>query len=844
MDARPLLGDGLGQSGASSSDPPAGASAVADGESGAGGDASVAENAVAAARAQREAAKLSRRRARAMFDIEDHFSLRSVLFRHEGKVVVNGVRHQLIFDVASYREGGSGGGSNGKGGAAHVTIQVKRASLYGGSVMLLKFLYMYIVSVLLGVAVAFCVLVLLQYMIGVLLVGVRDVKDDEERTATLLTLLALPSIVSALSMLLTLCIGFISDLWNDFEYLNTFSLVPARVRDWFTTISVFLVPLLTFAGSFAAGAEDPFTNMQLAALLCGLVLFALCVLYTLFLELYCCIKIVQACDAKARRSTRAALYRLLLHRLKDRFALSYYPSEDPDWSPGALEEGVDETVLMQAQLQGRLGGLATVLYNEVSPRRVWTLENVLKPRPILSKKEGSVLFLCCLTRSRFKGSLARETLTSSFVCVVLTAASLWSVLAGYLVYQVYVPPWAAALLGLAGAAAAALFVRATYLRMAKFKRAAKADLRRKQHMRRRLAALARERGDSTWSGWSDAEHRHHYGHQGGDANLASLMGSDSAAATVTSATLDSGSFFADPEALIGLGENLEDEALAAVSARHGSEGSRQQRQRSAVAREPRTPSVLNVGVLNRAMTAKERRYVYAEPKVLTALFLLALYVACFFVLPLYGFLWLNVAGYGWFFILCAVATFVRFLFNVPSLIEQFGPAAVQTLELPLLDFFAANRDGIPARDGAAAGADPAAAVEPLAAALHALEAAMGGAKTPPRASAGANANANADAIASTTVSSGSSANQEAQAAPTLGRRNSTLGDLTSPARQQRAATISSGGRRIYLLLTRMTKPTTSSIWLAILAIAAGILTVLIAVSANMVSLFSHSLSRS
>ena len=37
-----------------------------------------------------------------------------------------------------------------------------RASLYGGSVMLLKLLYMYIVSVLLGVAVAFCVLRVLR----------------------------------------------------------------------------------------------------------------------------------------------------------------------------------------------------------------------------------------------------------------------------------------------------------------------------------------------------------------------------------------------------------------------------------------------------------------------------------------------------------------------------------------------------------------------------------------------------------------------------------------------------------------------------------------------------------
>jgi len=376
-------------------------------------------------RRQSSSARLSPR-----FDVMDHFSLRSSVFRHEDKVIINGVRHQLIFDM----EEDSGDRKSGK-----AVLNVKRASIYGGWVFFLKFLYVYIVVFLTGAAVVFCVLVCVQFGLGVFLVGIRSRNEPSERIATLLTLLGTPAIISTLSMLITLCFGFLNDVWNDFEFFHTMSFWSPIVRDWIILFAVVFFPLGTFSVSFLSSSASPQSDGLLAGLVCTLGLFLLVVLYTFAIEAYSCVKIIQNCVPEAGSSMSAAFCELIRFRLRQILRISYRPSSDAELDTDVVN--LDEGRLIEEV--GRRKPLSQVtkwFFNPISPRKRWELDAVLKPRPILSRSEfSSILFFCCLSRSRFSGSVSSTVVHSSFICVVITSFLIWFLFLSWLVYSEFIP---------------------------------------------------------------------------------------------------------------------------------------------------------------------------------------------------------------------------------------------------------------------------------------------------------------------------------------------------------------------------------------------------------------------
>ncbi|GBG33299.1 Hypothetical Protein FCC1311_034351 [Hondaea fermentalgiana] len=98
----------------------------------------------------------------------------------------------------------------------------------------------------------------------------------------------------------------------------------------------------------------------------------------------------------------------------------------------------------------------------------------------------------------------------------------------------------------------------------------------------------------------------------------------------------------------------------------------------------------------RMKAMRESRFVYAEPKIWVAILLVIFTFAIFVGIPMYGFSQLGVGGYAAFFAVACCLSIQRFVFNVPSLVENFGPKAVNSLELPLFDFIEENEDQVDA----------------------------------------------------------------------------------------------------------------------------------------------------
>ncbi|CAK9012941.1 Lipase_3 domain-containing protein [Durusdinium trenchii] len=659
------------------------------------------------------------------FDFIDHFTLRSQVFRHRDKVAISGIRNQLIFSMAEEeeqtweeaREQSNMDSPRNK----RILVSVKRASMYGGWVFLLKFLYIYVVLFLVGCALVFCILIPIHYGLGVFLVGIRQANEMEERVATFLTLLAWPALTESLSILTTLVFGFLGDVWSNFEFFHTMTLVNNIVRDWTIITCVLLGPLLTFALSFMAQSESPITNALLSALVGSLLLFAMVMLYTIWLEVYSCLKIVQSCVPEAT-SMRSALFHLVKLRLRRRFALTYYPGLDPTFSE---QEGSDYNDAVVAHMSRRkLTGLRKRLFNPINPQQRWTLDNVLKPRPILSIRDFSVLFLCCLSRRRFEGSVQRQAITSSFVCVVISSFSVWLVVLGYLIYSVFIPTPLVVVGSVVTFGVLLVWIRRNVLWMQEFKRG------------------------SLSSSLDDAAQ----GNNAGDP-LQAASASATAVEPDQHGTLERG---IDGEGLqVGDAEEHEvDNAYVPVEL-------------------PATPEHLDMDAYGQFKASREAQFYIAEPKLWASVLLLFATAVVFMGLPLYGFATLGVTGYGNFFVFSCVLAMLRFVFNVHNLIETFGPRAMETLELPLFDFLQANAEEAEG-DAAAIGAG----------------AGLGGSVP------------------------------------------FQLSQMASPLRQRRAATISNGGRRVYLLLTRMTVSRVRSFFVGAFALAILMVIVLVGFSVD------------
>mmetsp|Transcript_33730 Transcript_33730/g.54122 ORF Transcript_33730/g.54122 Transcript_33730/m.54122 type:complete len:1070 (-) Transcript_33730:936-4145(-) len=433
---------------------------------------------------------LVRRIARTKFDILDHFTLRSSLYRYQDKIVLEGGSQQLIFWVGEEEQENL---STHEKKSERVLISVRLAKVYGGWVYVLRFIYMYVVLFLAGVAVVFCILVFVHFGLGVFLVGIRSVNGIEERVATLLTVLAVPTFVQFLSILVTLIIGFLDDVWNDFEFFNTMTMLNSMVRDWIVLLGIILVPLATFSISFIVAADSPVTNMMLSSLICTGGLFALVCVYTIWLEVYSCVKIIQTCIPQAA-TLRDALSCLIRLRVHERFALTFRPGVDSDEEVFTLDE-VDDLGMRP------LGFFCSLFYRPVRLRRLWSLESVLKPRPILSRKGGSVLFFCCLSGSRFRGSLSRSSLRSSFICTVITGFLIWLVFLGYLIYSTFITPLLVVLLGGGSFILLIVWVYRAFLGVEAFKRETV-----KMHANRREQRRVSEVGNNPFSSFTNPFH--------------------------------------------------------------------------------------------------------------------------------------------------------------------------------------------------------------------------------------------------------------------------------------------------------------------------------------------------
>jgi len=76
------------------------------------------------------------------FDIRDHFTLRSSIFRFRNRVVMDGVRHQMIFTVDDDEPPRT----------TPLNISVRRATRYGGAITLIKFALLYVLFFMSGVS--------------------------------------------------------------------------------------------------------------------------------------------------------------------------------------------------------------------------------------------------------------------------------------------------------------------------------------------------------------------------------------------------------------------------------------------------------------------------------------------------------------------------------------------------------------------------------------------------------------------------------------------------------------------------------------------------------------------
>jgi len=236
----------------------------------------------------------------------------------------------------------------------------------------------------------------------------------DERIAAYATILSLPTFLDFFAFILTIGTGALSDAWSGYEYFDTFTLLSSFARDWVRLALNFFIPVLVLSVGMMTGQESPVALFLISSLICNSVLFLFYIFYTVWLETYSCLKIIQSCHRDVR-GIWMSLYKLCKVRLQLAFALT-------------------------SKQNGSIGKDRSCLYRNLErPRRIWNLENVLRPKPIYTNISGSMLFLCCMLQSRFRGSIPKAIFDHSMVCSVLTALFVWLLVVGYLTYLTVVP---------------------------------------------------------------------------------------------------------------------------------------------------------------------------------------------------------------------------------------------------------------------------------------------------------------------------------------------------------------------------------------------------------------------
>ena len=279
-------------------------------------------------------------------------------------------------------------------------------------------IYSYIAFVLCGFCFAFALILMLQYTLGVFLgrsllwkartlnrccrpcyeyfekrfnhapAGVTATKEDgkgdaHERTAAVLTLLALPVILQTLALLINLFTGFLRDGWNDYDFLSTITFVPRLLKEWITTAGAILIPLLVCVCSLLSKAPNPWENTLLAAFWCTLGFYTLYAILVFALQISACFDLISLTGESPKWKL---LFRIISLRIVTMFSVvKVVPAND---EVPTLEESVPRWL--------RWGFVPT---NE----RVYDYETFGKVTPHATEDGYSLLYLCCLVNRRMKG---------------------------------------------------------------------------------------------------------------------------------------------------------------------------------------------------------------------------------------------------------------------------------------------------------------------------------------------------------------------------------------------------------------------------------------------------------
>ena len=406
-------------------------------------------------------------------EMRDHFSLRSALFRHQDKIVMDSFRHQFIFAL----EEAPGGNTHNPNTDRSIVVSVERAARWGTKVAFAQFMYLYIVVFLFGAATIFCLLLFLQFALGIFLTGISKTNPSPERIATVFTLFALPVFLDFMAMLMTLLLGFLSDISNDFEFYDTIEILSNRQRDWVRVTCAVFIPIAALALSFFFGAPSPVQNFLMTAMAGNLFLFAIYLFYTFALEAISCMKIVRVIEGTS--ALYDTIVRLATLQYSARFALIHKS---------------------QAQVKP-LGKWQRLLYRPVTPvRRTWEIENVLRPRPVYTQKRG-IFFLCYMHLSKIRGAIPKMDFVGSLLCIGAVSFLVWLLIAGILVFYEFVPPGIDALLS---AILAVVFL--AYL---------------VTHYKNYIEYVKEDRKFSSQTTWTDWQEEHFLGRRPSNINAAS-----------------------------------------------------------------------------------------------------------------------------------------------------------------------------------------------------------------------------------------------------------------------------------------------------------------------------------
>eukprot|EP00512_Aurantiochytrium_limacinum_P000202 CAMPEP_0171487548 /NCGR_PEP_ID=MMETSP0958-20121227/1710_1 /TAXON_ID=87120 /ORGANISM="Aurantiochytrium limacinum, Strain ATCCMYA-1381" /LENGTH=954 /DNA_ID=CAMNT_0012020557 /DNA_START=41 /DNA_END=2905 /DNA_ORIENTATION=- len=600
------------------------------------------------------------------------------------------------------------------------------------------------------------------------------------------------------------------------------TLVSSTVRDWFILTLILFIPLGTFAVSFLLRDPAPITNALLAALWSSLILFALTTLYTIWIEVYSCLKIMQTCVPRAH-TLWWAFYQLIRHRFRTRFAFTYWPGLDP-----ALEgHDLDEETVIKHLTKQELSPVARCFYEQVKPRRLWNVDKVLKPRPILSAKHSLYFFYAVFhALARFRGSIRRSVVKSSFACVVFSSFLIWLVVIGYLVYSSFIPTIFVVLSGLVSFAIFVTWIGHNLAWMQEFERGSR-------------GVLGVTRTPILAAGLPAPPPKEEHQDQNQHSSVPSQLGQTSNSQRAASVSSRSRNPFVDAgqnsnaedqgfsgrdedndrfhDMETGCGDEEEDAqgndfvSLESIEDFPGDddEGDNGNSRNSSSDSDDQSSLHFDIDNYERVKSMRESRFVYAEPKMWVAVILLMISFGIFVAVPMYGFSQLGVGGYAAFF--AFALHFVPASLYFTSLVETFGTKAFESLELPLFDLVEENQGSAAAEASAA---------------TQNISSTFGLDQSSSREGKHHHKHHRSHESANRT-------NHRQEHGASVGlNTNSRLMSMTSPMRQATSAKVSNGGRRVHLVLTRMAQQQMRTFWIGCFALAVIFMIILVGFSVD------------